>query len=511
MGGGSNRCPRLLPCRRRASHSAPRAVTPPPPAPEPAERTGAGSSGDDAPANRRRPPNSERITADLARHFARLSKHTGDRGAPGGRDCAVRRRATRGTARRSGRPRRAGSRTCSSTSGSPTSPCSPRSPGSVAPSLTPLGVSFETAPLLVAMEHARARSPPRIAVAARGRRRRGERSVGRGRGGPARASQRPCRVIVRVRARVSVEAASGWPVAAPALPAGMDADPVADLAVELYQAAEGAAAAGVGAFQSIAVQCASLSLVVREVESAPGRAGVLVAVRVPNGVQGSLACRSSEQPSSSEPGEGLSRVDHQPRRASSSTSRSSTTAPGWPARRRTSSTSTSSLPEANKGNMISLATGDDRTIFFDFLPVSALTVRGFDTRFQLYTVPGQIALQHDPQAGPARRGRRGVRGRLAVGPPARERGEPSQPRREPRASTSIDARRDARTSSSTTSATWPTSRPLDYLEYLLNRGDRRVPFFEAVATEGKGVFDTLNTVSRMVLAHEFGGRKKGAS
>jgi hypothetical protein len=61
----------------------------------------------------------------------------------------------------------------------------------------------------------------------------------------------------------------------------MDADPVADLAVELYQAAEGAAAAGVGAFQSIAVQCASLSLVVREVESAPGRAAVLVAVGGP--------------------------------------------------------------------------------------------------------------------------------------------------------------------------------------------------------------------------------------
>src|SRR6059036_4018217 len=48
------------------------------------------------------------------------------------------------------------------------------------------------------------------------------------------------------------------------------------------------------------------------------------------------------------------------------------------------------LPNSHRGNMISLATGDDRTIFFDFLPVSALTVRGFETRFQLYTVPGQV-------------------------------------------------------------------------------------------------------------------------
>src|SRR5262249_44537635 len=48
------------------------------------------------------------------------------------------------------------------------------------------------------------------------------------------------------------------------------------------------------------------------------------------------------------------------------------------------------LPAENKGSMIALATGDDRTLFFDFLPVSALTVRGFATKFQLYTVPGQV-------------------------------------------------------------------------------------------------------------------------
>jgi len=42
------------------------------------------------------------------------------------------------------------------------------------------------------------------------------------------------------------------------------------------------------------------------------------------------------------------------------------------------------------------------------------------------------------------------------------------------------------------------------MEYLLNRGTRRAPFFEAVAVDGTGVFDTLNTVSRMVLVKEFG-------
>ena len=47
--------------------------------------------------------------------------------------------------------------------------------------------------------------------------------------------------------------------------------------------------------------------------------------------------------------------------------------PGWPARRPTSSTSTAACPTATTGKMISLATGDDRTLFFDFLPVSALS------------------------------------------------------------------------------------------------------------------------------------------
>jgi signal recognition particle receptor subunit beta len=46
--------------------------------------------------------------------------------------------------------------------------------------------------------------------------------------------------------------------------------------------------------------------------------------------------------------------------------------------------------------------------------------------------------------------------------------------------------------------------PLDYLEFLLNRGERRAPTFEAVAVEGAGVFETLNTVSRMVLVKELG-------
>jgi signal recognition particle receptor subunit beta len=49
--------------------------------------------------------------------------------------------------------------------------------------------------------------------------------------------------------------------------------------------------------------------------------------------------------------------------------------------------------------------------------------------------------------------------------------------------------------------------PIEYMEFMLNRRTRQVPYFEAVALHGDGVFDTLNTVSRMVLVGEFGQEK----
>ena len=167
-----------------------------------------------------------------------------------------------------------------------------------------------------------------------------------------------------------------------------------------------------------------------------------------------------------------------------------------------------SLPHANKGNMVSLATGDDRTIFFDFLPVTALTVRGFETRFQLYTVPGQVHYNMT-----RRLVLRGVDAVIFVAD--------SQYERLPENVESLknldENLREYRSSLDEmpyviqyNKRDLPNVAPIDYLEYVLNRRARRVPFFEAVAVDGKGVFDTLNTVSRMVLASEFGESGKGA-
>lgn len=167
-----------------------------------------------------------------------------------------------------------------------------------------------------------------------------------------------------------------------------------------------------------------------------------------------------------------------------------------------------SLPQAHKGNMVSLATGDDRTIFFDFLPVSALTVRGFETRFQLYTVPGQVHYNMT-----RRLVLRGVDAIVFVADSQWERVRDNvesfrnleENLRE--YGLSLD---DLPYVLQYNKRDLPNVAPVEYLEFLLNRRARRVPFFEAVAVEGKGVFDTLNTISRMALAQEFGDGKGAA-
>jgi signal recognition particle receptor subunit beta len=53
----------------------------------------------------------------------------------------------------------------------------------------------------------------------------------------------------------------------------------------------------------------------------------------------------------------------------------------------------SQVPDDRKGKMVSLATQTDRTLFFDFLPLDLGSISGFTTKFQLYTVPGQVYYQ----------------------------------------------------------------------------------------------------------------------
>ncbi len=148
-----------------------------------------------------------------------------------------------------------------------------------------------------------------------------------------------------------------------------------------------------------------------------------------------------------------------------------------------------------RGKLISLATETDRTLFFDFMPIELGTIRGFRTRFHLYTVPGQVFYDAS-----RRLILKGVDGVVFV-------------------ADSQELRNDANIESihnlkenldehgyeidsmpyilQLNKRDLPSALPLEQLERDLRfKGE---PLIEAVATTGKGVFDTLKAVIKQVL------------
>ena len=152
--------------------------------------------------------------------------------------------------------------------------------------------------------------------------------------------------------------------------------------------------------------------------------------------------------------------------------------------------------QPNKGKLISLATESDRTLFFDFMPLELGTIRGFRTRFHLYTVPGQVFYDASRKII-----LRGVDGVVFVADSQEARYEANiESLRNLRENLQEHARdlvslpyvlqlnkRDT-----------PTAMPAKALAAALRLGDE--PVFEAVATQGVGVFESLKaTIRRMLL------------
>ncbi len=183
---------------------------------------------------------------------------------------------------------------------------------------------------------------------------------------------------------------------------------------------------------------------------------------------------------------------------------------------------------SSRGKLISLATETERTLFFDFLPVDLGTIRGFRTRFHLYTVPGQVYYNASRKLI-----LKGVDGVVFVADSQADRAEANvesmQNLYDNMAAYGYDLtrmpfviqynKRDL-----------PTAAPLSELQQMLNPGweitdparqraqtdpfrageflvsqlstgewVERAPYFEAVAVSGDGVFDTLKAVSKLVL------------
>ena len=157
----------------------------------------------------------------------------------------------------------------------------------------------------------------------------------------------------------------------------------------------------------------------------------------------------------------------------------------------------SRISPAYRGDLISLATQADRTLFFDFLPISALTLDGFKMKFQLYTVPGQVIYNTTRQLV-----LRHVDGVVFVADSQWEKMEENvgsirnleenlQKQSLPLEQIPIVLQFNKRDLSNVA--------PVNYLEYLLNNRKKRVQTFESIASTGANVFATLDAVTQLLL------------
>lgn len=153
------------------------------------------------------------------------------------------------------------------------------------------------------------------------------------------------------------------------------------------------------------------------------------------------------------------------------------------------------MPRERRGELISLATEKDRTLYFDFLPLDLGSIQGFTTKFQLYTVPGQV--YYNATRRLVLRGADGIvfvadsqRGKM------RENMESLQNLGENL--TEYGYRLDdIPLVFQYNKRDLPDRASAEELNKLLNY--RGVPFFEAVANRGVGVFETLKSISKIVL------------
>ena len=151
-------------------------------------------------------------------------------------------------------------------------------------------------------------------------------------------------------------------------------------------------------------------------------------------------------------------------------------------------------PDA-KGKMISLATEADRTLFFDFLPLDLGSIRGFTTRFHLYTVPGQVFYDASRKLI-----LKGVDGVIFVADSQEERMEANIESIRNLEDNLKDHGFDLGTipyALQFNKRDLPTAMPVDEMYRTLNY--KREPTFEAIATTGVGVFDTLKSVAKLIL------------
>jgi signal recognition particle receptor subunit beta len=149
-----------------------------------------------------------------------------------------------------------------------------------------------------------------------------------------------------------------------------------------------------------------------------------------------------------------------------------------------------------KGELVSLQTQEDRTIFFDFLQLEVGKIKGKKPKFNLYTVPGQVYYAYSRKVI-----LNGVDGIVFVA-------DSQFDRLEANLETLNDLENNLRQDGhKMTEFPWviqynkrdlPNVAPIQYLQLKLNKFN--VPYFEGVATQGNGIFETLKAVINLVVS-----------
>ena len=166
------------------------------------------------------------------------------------------------------------------------------------------------------------------------------------------------------------------------------------------------------------------------------------------------------------------------------------------------------MPDDVRGEMTMLSTKQDRTLYFDFLPLKSDAIKGFISRFQLYTVPGQTIYNETRRLVLT-----SVDGLVFVADSQWDEMEHNVESLDNlQENLKLHGRRleDVPYILQFNKRDLPTAAPVDYMNFLLNQREETALFYEAVAKDGGGVYESLNMICKMVMTtfirlHNMGG------
>ena len=153
----------------------------------------------------------------------------------------------------------------------------------------------------------------------------------------------------------------------------------------------------------------------------------------------------------------------------------------------------------SRGELTTLSTKQDRTLFFDFLPLKSEIIKGFISKFQIYTVPGQVIYNETRKLV-----LRNVDGVVFVA-------DSQWGKQEENAASFADMESNLKEQGDSVDTLpyiiqfnkrdLPDIAPVHYMNFMLNQRAIAVPYFEAIAVKGVGVLESLNMIAKMVISN----------